>query len=98
MGVFKCGLRILHPYWGRGYARAAIGLVLRYYFHVLRYQKVTLIIYTFNERSRRLHEGLGFVLEGRLRRTVYTGGAHYDELYFGLTREEFDGLYPPAGP
>jgi RimJ/RimL family protein N-acetyltransferase len=92
--AFKYGLRILHPYWGRGYAREAIGLVLRYYFHELRYQKVTVIVYAFNERSQRLHEGLGFVLEGRLRRTVYTGGAHHDELYFGLTREEFDDLHP----
>jgi RimJ/RimL family protein N-acetyltransferase len=98
VGAFKYGLRILHPYWGRGYAREAISLVLRYYFHELRYQKVTVIVYDFNERSRRLHEGLGFVLEGRLRRTVYTGGALHDELYFGLTREEFGGRYPPAGP
>jgi RimJ/RimL family protein N-acetyltransferase len=30
------------------------------------------------------------LLEGRLRRMVYTNGALHDELYFGLTREEFD--------
>jgi RimJ/RimL family protein N-acetyltransferase len=98
VGAFKYGLRILHPYWGRGYAREAIGLVLRYYFHELRYQKVTVIVYSFNERSRRLHEGLGFAPQSRLRRTVYTGGAHHNELYFELAREEFDGRHRPAGP
>ena len=92
VGVFKYGLRILRPYWRRGYAREAISIVLRYYFHELRYQKATVIVYSFNERSQRLHESLGFRLEGRLRRTVYTGGRLHDELYYGLTREEFDEL------
>ena len=30
--------------------------------------------------------------EGRRRRNVYTQGEYQDELYFGLTREEFDAL------
>jgi RimJ/RimL family protein N-acetyltransferase len=64
VGVFKYGLRILRPYWRRGYARDAIHTVLRHYFYELRYQKATAIVYLFNERSRRLHESLGFVLEG----------------------------------
>ena len=96
VGVFKYGLRILRPYWRRGYARDAITIVLRYYFHELRYQKATAIVYSFNERSRRLHESLGFTTEGRLRRMVYTNGALHDELYFGLTQEEFDELQPVA--
>ena len=92
VGVFKYGLRIFRPYWRRGYAREAILIVLRYYFYELRYQKVTVIVYSFNEPSQKLHENLDFKLEGRLRRTVYTGGELYDELYYGLTREEFDEL------
>lgn len=56
-------------------------IVLRYYFHELRCQKATVIVYAFNERSKQLHEGLGFRLEGRLRRTVYTNGRLHDELY-----------------
>ncbi len=96
VGTFKYGLRILHPYWGKGYATEAIVIVLRYYFRELRYQKATVIVYDFNKRSKGLHEKLGFVQEGRLRRMVYTGGTLYDELYFGMTAEEFAALYPPA--
>ncbi|HEX5943871.1 MAG TPA: GNAT family protein, partial [Anaerolineales bacterium] len=66
--------------------------VLRYYFRELRYQKVTIMIYSFNERSIRLHEKLGFKLEGRLRRMVYTNGTFYDELFFGMIIEEFDQI------
>ncbi|MGI8643788.1 MAG: GNAT family N-acetyltransferase, partial [Thermomicrobiales bacterium] len=55
----------------------------------LRYQKVTVQVYAFNESSIALHEQLGFQREGRLRRLVYTGGQHHDVLMYGLTREEF---------
>ena len=96
VGAFKYGIRILKHHWRRGYAREAVTIVLKYYFHELRYQKATAIVYAFNERSQRLHESLGFVLEGRLRRMVYTNGQLYDELYFGLTREEFDERTPPT--
>ena len=55
IGTFKYGLRVLRPHWGKGYARDAITTVLRYYFYELRYQKATVIIHSFNERSKRLH-------------------------------------------
>jgi RimJ/RimL family protein N-acetyltransferase len=91
-GTFKYALIIKRRYWGHGYAREAIQIVLRYYFRELRYQKVTVMIYSFNERSIRLHERLGFKLEGRLRRMVYTNGKFYDELFYGMFIEEFDQI------
>jgi RimJ/RimL family protein N-acetyltransferase len=94
-GVFKYAIVIRRPYWGRGYAREAITIVLRYYFRELRYQKLIAMVYSFNERSLRMHEKLGFTLEGRLRRTVYTNGRYYDHIFFGMTKEEFDQLDPP---
>lgn len=94
VGAFKYALVIARQSRRQGYAREAIGIVLRYYFHELRYQKATVIVYAFNEASQRLHESLGFQLEGRVRRTVYTNGKHHDELYLGLTREEYDERYP----
>jgi len=35
---------------------------------------------------------LGCQAEGRIRRQIYTDGRFFDELIFGLTREEFDEL------
>jgi RimJ/RimL family protein N-acetyltransferase len=96
VGVFKYAILIRRPYWRRGYASEAIRLVLRFYFRELGYQKLTALVYSFNERSLRMHEKLGFVFEGRLRRTVYTNGRHYDTIYFGMTKEEFDLLDPPV--
>lgn len=37
----------------------------------------------------RLHRSLGFVEEGRLRESVYTKGRYFDDVCFGMTREEF---------
>ncbi len=72
-GTFGYGLAIAREHWRKGYASEAICLVLAYYFRELRYQKVTAHVYAFNEASIRLHEKLGFQLEGRLRRMIFTG-------------------------
>lgn len=88
-GAFSYGITIPREHRRKGYASEAIALVLRYYFRELRYQKVTVSVYSFNERSARLHEKLGFQLEGRMRRTVFSDGHLCDELIYGLTVEEF---------
>ena len=88
-GTLEYGISVRHGCPGKGYGEEAIRLVLRHYFGELGYQKVTVGIAAFNEASVRLHERLGFQLEGRLRRVVYTGGQHHDLLMYGLTAEEF---------
>jgi RimJ/RimL family protein N-acetyltransferase len=93
-GTFGYGLAIAREHWRQGYASEAVCLVLAYYFRELRYQKVTAHVYAFNEGSIRLHEKLGFQLEGRLRRMVFTDGAYHDELVFGMTAVEFEARYP----
>lgn len=94
VGTFKYGIVIKQRYWGRGYGRDAVAIVLRYYFRELRYQKCTILVYAFNQRSLHFHRMMGWTEEGRLRRMVYTNGAFYDEIYFGMTKEEWDQLDP----
>ena len=89
VGTFSYGINIKREEQRKGYASEAILLLLRYYFQERRYQKVTATVYSFNEASIRLHEHLGFQLEGRLRRMVYTDGAYHDQVLYGLTVEEF---------
>ena len=88
-GTFSYGLTIFRPHQRRGYASAAIELVLRYFFHELRYQKANVQIYSFNEPSMRLHESLGFQREGVIRRNIYTNGAFWDQVHYGITSEEW---------
>jgi RimJ/RimL family protein N-acetyltransferase len=93
-GTFSYGIAILPQYQRKGYASDAIKLVVRYFFHERRYHKVNVSVFSFNEASITLHERFGFQLEGRLRNMIYTDGKLYDELLFGMTREEFDAKYP----
>jgi RimJ/RimL family protein N-acetyltransferase len=88
-GTFAYGIGIRRSHQHRGYASEAILLLLRYFFLELRYQKATVEVYSFNDPSVRLHERLGFQLEGRLRRMIFTRGRHFDKLVFGMTVEEF---------
>jgi RimJ/RimL family protein N-acetyltransferase len=95
-GTFQYGIAVRGEYQRHGYAREAILLVLRYFFDELRYQKVTVHVHSNNPPSIRLHEQLGFALEGRLRRIIYTEGQYYDGLYFGMTAEEYRAGSGPA--
>ncbi len=88
-GSFAYALVIAPQHRRQGYASEAIILLLRYFFQELRYHKATTPVYSFNEASIRLHERLGFTLEGRLREVIYTRGQYFDELYYGMTAEEF---------
>ena len=89
-GTFMYGLAVHPDQRRKGYAGEAIRLVLRYYFSERRYQKCTAEVYGFNEASQKLHEALGFTLEGRLRRMIYSDGTFHDALVYGITREEFE--------
>ena len=97
-GVFRYGLGVDASHRRKGYASAAILLVVRYYFQELRYQKVNAQIHGENDASRALHERLGFVREAALRRVIFTGGRYLDELYYGMTIEEWRQLYGEAAP
>ncbi len=94
VGSFSYGVATLPEWQRRGYASEAILLVARYYFEELRYQKMNAQVYSFNTASLALHDKLGFIREGTLRRMVYTGGRHYDVIAFGMTSEEFTARYP----
>ncbi|MCB9454200.1 MAG: GNAT family N-acetyltransferase [Anaerolineaceae bacterium] len=89
-GTFMYGLAVMPEHQRQGYGAEAVRLVLRYYFHERRYQKVNAEVYAFNEPSILFHQYLGFVQEGRLRRMIYSGGEFHDVFIFGMTREEFE--------
>ena len=95
-GAFKYGLGVEARHRRKGYAAAAILLVLSYYFQELRYQKVTVQMHSENEASRFLHERLGFVREGAVRRVIFTRGRYLDEFYYGMTVGEWQQRYGEA--
>ena len=91
-GTFETGTRIYRALRGRGYGFEAKLIVLRYAFHELRFQKYNIRCLECNQPMIDHALRLGCQPEGRIRRNVYTAGRYYDDLLFGLTREEFDAL------
>lgn len=96
MGTFKYGLFLSDEHKGKGYGSEAVKIMLNYYFNELRYNKVNVYIYDFNDASIKFHEKLGFIFEGRLRQMAYTGGEYRDCLFYGMLRDEFNSANPPA--
>ena len=88
-GTFEYGIAIQRNFWRRGYASEAIKLILKFFFDELRYQKVNVQIYAFNEESIALHKKLGFQQEGRLKQMVYTLGVYHDTIIMGMIKDEF---------
>jgi len=89
-GNFSYAIGIKEGYRKKGYASAAIKMVLNYYFNELRYHKAVVGIYDFNQASIHLHLNLGFQEEGRLREMLYKGNRFYDLLKLGLLKREFN--------
>ncbi|MEM1358773.1 MAG: GNAT family protein [Bacteroidota bacterium] len=88
-GNFSYAVAIIKAQRGKGYATAAIKMVLKYYFTELRYHKASVGIYAFNEASVKLHQKLGFKEEGRLREMVFSGNQYHDLLKYGLLKREY---------
>lgn len=86
-----CQLGIIigdQDYWGRGYGREAVSLLVHYAFHYRNFRRVWLRVHGKNERAQKAYRACGFVEEGRLRAHVWSDGAYDDMVYMGILREE----------
>jgi RimJ/RimL family protein N-acetyltransferase len=78
-------------YWGRGYGRDAVRLLLDYAFRLRNFYKVWLQVNAANARAIGAYRACGFVEEGRLRRHVWCDGRYDDLLYMGVLADEWRG-------
>ena len=77
---------ILHPdFWGRGFAREALALVLDRAFGVHGLPKVEADVDPRNAASLKLLESLGFRETGRAERTWHVGDQWCDSIYLELS-------------
>ena len=78
---------------GHGYMREALALLTRLAFDLLEANRVVVRVETRNERSRRVPEALGYVLEGTLRRDhLGPTGELVDMLVYALIPEDYRAL------
>lgn len=77
-------------YWGRGYIPEAASALIRYGFTEMNLDLISVYHFSFNMRSKRVIEKLGFTFGGIIpqARLLYDGRV-VDDVCYSMTREEF---------
>jgi RimJ/RimL family protein N-acetyltransferase len=75
---------------GKGFGKEAMNLALRYAFHELGLQRLSLDVIADNKPAIELYGALGFREEGRMRERVHRDGLPSDLIYMGLLRREWE--------
>lgn len=76
-------------YWGKGYGREAVSLLVEYAFRYRNFRRVWLWVHADNERAIRAYRACGFVEEGRLRQHMWSNGHYVDAVYMGILDSEW---------
>lgn len=76
-------------YWGRGYGRDVVRVLLAYGFRGLGARRIALTTQAKNERAIRCYLACGFVEEGRPRQVVWIDGAYTDLVEMSILRHEW---------
>jgi len=78
--------------WGKGYGTDAMRVLLRYAFHELNLNRVTLNVFDVNQRGITSYEKAGFRHEGRIPAGLLIAGKRCDIIYMGILRREWEEL------
>ena len=85
-------------YWGNGYGKECVALLLDYAFRLRNYRRVWLWVHAANERAYRAYLSCGFTEEGRLREHVWSNGTYDDAIYMGVLRSEWEHARSSLSP
>ncbi|MBC5636250.1 GNAT family N-acetyltransferase [Ornithinibacillus sp. BX22] len=76
-------------YWGKGYGKEALTLLLDYAFLEMNLHRVSLKVFSFNERAIHLYRNIGFKKEGVSRQSIYRKGSWHDTIHMGILQQEY---------
>ena len=90
----SCNFRILIGPEGRGQGLGteATRLIVGYGFEQLGLHRISLTVFAFNPRARRVYEKAGFVEEGRMRQALKWDGERYDDIMMAILAPEWSAL------
>ena len=90
------GISIADPaYWSKGYGTDAMRLIIGYGFRELNLHRITSSTISYNTRSIKVHEKMGFKHEGRQRESIQREGQRFDVIHFGILRSEWEAMTQP---
>jgi RimJ/RimL family protein N-acetyltransferase len=76
-------------YWGKNASIEAVSMLLDFAFKELKLRRVWGAAVILNTGSIFNFKKLGFIQEGRLRKSAFIGGCEFDELLFGILKSEW---------
>src|SRR5690625_172592 len=76
-------------YWGKGFGSEALKLLLDYAFYEMNLHRVSLRVFSFNDRAIRMYTKLGFQEEGNSRQSLFRDGKWHDIIYMGILQNEY---------
>jgi len=79
-------------YWGRGYGRRAMNLLLELCFEEMNLHRVSAETFEFNEAWTRLVQGSGFSYEGTAAEYLYRDGQFWDKEHYALLESDYAPL------
>ena len=83
----EIGYWLGEPFWGRGIATMALKQTTEYAFQTFRLERVQAHVFAWNPASARVLEKCGYVLEGRLRCSIFKDGRLADSLLYARIRQ-----------
>jgi ribosomal-protein-alanine N-acetyltransferase len=85
----EIGYALGRPYWGQGYMREALYILIDYAFNAMDLNRLEADIDPRNLASKKLLERLGFLKEGHLRERWIVNGKASDTGFYGLLRSDW---------
>ncbi|WP_249872864.1 GNAT family N-acetyltransferase [Oceanobacillus saliphilus] len=76
-------------YWGKEYGTEALKMLLEYAFLELNLHRVSLRVFSLNERAIHIYNKLGFMKEGIMRESLYRNGKWHDIIIMGVLKREY---------
>ncbi|SFJ89193.1 Protein N-acetyltransferase, RimJ/RimL family [Halobacillus dabanensis] len=76
-------------YWGKGYGTEALRMLLEYAFLELNLHRVSLRVFSLNERAIHIYHKLGFEKEGVMREGLFRDGKWHDIITMGILKREY---------
>jgi RimJ/RimL family protein N-acetyltransferase len=78
-------------YRGKGLSKEASFLTLTFAFNNLGLNRIFLKVLEENEVAIKLYRSVGFIEEGKLRKSVFKNNQFKNEIVMGILKEEFNG-------
>jgi len=85
----EMGYELARRYWRQGIMREALGAIITYAFANTALHRIEAVVNGANDPSKALLRALGFTLEGALRQRCFFADRYWDDVYFGLLKDEW---------